>query len=142
MSATLHSAKNWIRAFGNYDTELSSKVESRIAARLAAKEFRADEVEYVRTADFCPVRGTLSVSEKELNTLRRLCQAWEIELRPGKITSHRPLIGPIIVAVKKLVFPLVQVFMKDLVKQQKDFNSSAIALMGSLLSERDSSSRR
>lgn len=115
-------------------------LEQRVAARLVAKEFRADEIEYIKNADFFPIRGTLCVSEAELNTLRRLCQAWEIELRPGKITSHRPLIGPLIVAAKKLVFPLIQVFLKDLVKQQKDFNSSSIALMGSLLSERDKSS--
>ena len=140
MNPSVISAKTWLRPFGLADAELCSRLEARVADRLAAKEFRIDEVEYVRNADFCPVRGTLTVSEPELNTLRRLCQAWEIELRPGKITSHRPVIGPIIVGAKKLVFPLIQVFLKDLVKQQKDFNSSAIALMGSLISERDKSS--
>lgn len=108
-----------------------------MAERLDAKQFRADEIEYVRGANFAPVRGELRVSEAELNILRRLCQAWEIELRPGKITSHRPVIGPLIVGFKKLLFPLVQVFLKDLVRQQRDFNSSSIALMGALLSERD-----
>ena len=127
----------WVHLFGKPDTALCDKLESKVVSRLQSKEFRPDEVEYVRTADFCPVQGTLKVSEPELNTLRRLCQAWEIELRPGKITSHRPFIGPVIVAAKKLVFPLIQVFLKDLVKQQKDFNSSAISLMGSLISERD-----
>ncbi|MBN8548196.1 MAG: hypothetical protein J0M12_02650 [Deltaproteobacteria bacterium] len=136
-SSSTSQTHTWVQAFGKADGALCAALDQRIKARLAAKEFRADEVEYVKQANFSPIQGDLKVSESELNTLRRLCQAWEIELRPGKITSHRPLVGPLIVAAKKLVFPIIQVFLKDLVKQQKDFNSSAISLMGALLSERD-----
>lgn len=135
-SSATNNSKTWLTVCGESAPELGRELEGRVASRLAAKSFREDEIEWVSKANFAPVQGPLQVSEAELNILRRLCQAWEVELRPGKITSHRPVVGPIIVAFKKLLFPVVHVFLKDLVRQQRDFNSSAIALMGVLLSER------
>ncbi len=131
------TSESWISVCGEAAPLLAADTHARIQDRLAKRQFRQDEIDYVKSASCAPIQGELRVSESELNILRRLCQAWDIELRPAKITSHRPLIGPVIVGVKRLLFPLVQVFLKDLVRQQRDFNSSAIALMGTLLSERD-----
>lgn len=132
----MSQAQNWITLCGEPAPLISVDLESRVQARLQSKEFRQDELDYVGTATCLPIAGDLVVTESELNVLRRLCQSWDIELRPLTITSHRPIIGPVIVAVKKVLFPLVQVFLKDLIRQQRDFNSSAIALMGALVSER------
>lgn len=132
----MSQAQSWITLCGEPAPLISADLEARVQARLQSKEFRQDELDYVRTATYLPIAGDLQVTENELNVLRRLCQSWDIELRPLTITSHRPIIGPVIVAVKKILFPLVQVFLKDLIRQQRDFNSSAIALMGALVSER------
>jgi hypothetical protein len=142
MAQGKNAAVSWLDVMSEPAPLLQSTLEKRVAARLESKQFRADEIEYVRGANFSPIQGTLNVSEPELNILRRMCQAWEVELRAGKISSHRPIIGPVIVRIKRMLFPLVHVFLKDFVKQQKDFNSSALALMGTLLSERDKNSQK
>ncbi|MCB0353122.1 MAG: hypothetical protein KDD64_06335, partial [Bdellovibrionales bacterium] len=76
------------------------------------------------------------VSDEVLEKLRRLCQLWNVRLLPQeKITSHRPLIGPVIVAVKKAIFPIVRYILKDVLHQQRSFNAAAIQLLAEIASD-------
>ena len=84
--------------------------------------------------------GSLKLSKKRLEKLRRLCQLWEVNLKPAEITSHRKVIGPLIVAVKKLVYPILKVLLKETIKQQRDFNAAAVALIADLANESENQS--
>ena len=88
-----------------------------------------------------PVKGVLQVSNDQLEKLRRLCQVWDVDIRPGEITSHRPIIGRVIVAGKKLLFPVIRALLKNYLSQQREFNAAAISLLADLCS-RNSASRR
>ena len=136
MQSTLSANTNWIKCAPSSHIDLAALIEEKAKSRILNRQYRADEVSYVAKVNFCPIKGRLQVSEQELNTLRRLCQAWNIEIRPMLIQSHRPIIGPAIVAVKKIIFPILRVLMKDFVTQQRDFNAAAIGMLGTLLSER------
>lgn len=129
-------AQPWISICGDAAEDYARSLRERVQARLTAGQFRADEIDFISSADFSVVQDRLLVSERELNVMRRLCQSWQVELRPMNITSHRKVIGPLIVGVKRLVYPLLQVLLKDFIKQQRDFNASAISMLGHLLQER------
>ena len=132
-SATLRAMNfAWITVCGNREPELSGEVESRVLQRIEKKEFTSDNVYYVSKVDLRPVKGQLDISDSELEKLRAMCSLWSIELRPAAITSHRKLIGPLIVAAKRLIFPIVRVFMRDALRQQSSFNAATIALMAEL----------
>lgn len=126
----------WVIFDGATGHKLTDFIEQQVKSKICARNYKTDEVEYIAKANFCPIKGHLQVSEQELCTLRRLCQAWNVEIRPIQISSHRAIIGPLIVAAKKVILPILRVLLKDLVTQQRDFNAAAISMLGTLLSER------
>ncbi len=54
---------------------------------------------------------------------------------PCDATSHRKYAGPVIVAAKKLIYPILRAFFKDTLHQQRSFNAGSIALMAELSEE-------
>ncbi len=116
----------------NSTEELEQTLANRVQARIAQGDFTEENVRYVKELRLDACRGSLNVSDEILERLRMLCQLWSIELRPRTITSHRPFIGPIIVAFKKALYPLISFFLKDLIRQQKDFNAATIRLVAEL----------
>jgi hypothetical protein len=111
---------------------LAAELEERVQQRLRTDEFKADEIKYVGKLDMRPVKGDLNISESELEKLRRLCQVWDIELRTENITSHRKVIGPLIVWTKKLILPVLKALFRNMIEQQKEFNAAAISLLAEI----------
>lgn len=72
------------------------------------------------------------VSDSHLDKLRRLCQLWDLELKPAAISSHRPVIGPLIVALKRALARVVGVIMREPLAHQRDFNAVTISLLAEL----------
>ena len=107
-----------------------------VEERMRGRAYTPDEAAYVAKVDLSAVKDPLSVSDRRLEKLRRLCQAWDIEIRPVNITSHRRIVGPLIVAAKKMIFPVLRLFLKDFIRRQKEFNAAAIALLAELSNER------
>lgn len=123
-------------AGGERSSEMAARLERRVHEKIAAGKFKREDLQYVRDVTFMPVREDLHLSEERLEKLRRLCQLWEVELTaPREISSHRPIIGPLIVGAKKLVFPILRVFLKDTLRRQRDFNAAAIALLADVANE-------
>ncbi|MEZ4755094.1 MAG: hypothetical protein R3A13_12495 [Bdellovibrionota bacterium] len=127
--------RDWLKILGESNSELESLLNSRVKAKIADKEFTLDNVCYVDKVDFSLVKGKLNLTDKQLEKLRRLCQLWDIKLRPAEISSHRAFIGPIIVTAKKLMFRLLSVLLKDIFHQQKSFNAAAIDMIAELGTE-------
>ena len=120
---------SWLTVLGKDAPELAQELEERTAGRMAAGEFSEENVRYIRELDLSAAPGTLTVSDESLERLRKLCAVWDIDLKVFSITSHRRVLGPLIVAAKKLLFPLFRVFLKECIQQQRAFNAEVISYL-------------
>lgn len=130
-------SKGWLRfpasAVSSDELDkLLEQIDQQVTGRIASKDYSEDDLYYVKKVDLRLSKGSLDISDKELERLRLLCSLWDVDLRPAQITSHRPVIGPLIVAAKRIMFPILKVFLKDLIRQQKDFNAATIMLLSDL----------
>ena len=130
---------SWIQSALRADTELEELVASRVESKVVAREYSRQDIENIKDRNLRVIEGALSLSDERLEKLRRMCQLWDVQIVPAEISSHRKFIGPIIVGFKRLLFPVVRYLLKDFVRQQRDFNASAIVLLAEL-SNRESRS--
>jgi hypothetical protein len=135
MVDSLENSVDWILQGKVVQGQLISCIRERVAEHIRDGHYSADEVGYIAAIDEMPVKGTVDISSERLEKLRRLCQVWEVDLRYNNITSHRFLIGPIIVAIKKIFYPVIRAIFKDYIRQQKEFNAATIALLADLSNE-------
>ena len=126
----------WLKVCGAEREDIAHELEGAVAAKISAGKFRAADVEYIARIDRGLVDGALEVSDSRLEMLRRLCRLWEVDLKAGEISSHRKILGPFIVAFKRLLLPMVRALFKDTLRQQRDFNAAAIAMLTELSRER------
>ncbi len=126
---------SWVSVSAESCSALSSLIEGRVESRIKAGEFLQKDIDYIANLKRPALDGAVGLSDVRLEKLRRLCQLWDIDIRPMQITSHRKIIGPVIVAIKRLTFPIIKMLLKDFIRQQRDFNASAILLLAELSRE-------
>lgn len=120
---------SWLK-IGNEDTaELAGRLSALSAEKISSGEYARKDVEYIENLKARDIQSTLDLSVSDLEKIRRLCQLWDLDIKATEIKSHRPVIGPLIVAVKKLTLPVLKVLLKETVKQQREFNATAISLL-------------
>lgn len=119
------------------EANLAAELEKRVQERLASGEYTSQELDHVSRVDVNPIQGELNIPDKRLEKLRRLCQVWDVDLRVDKITSHRKIIGPFIVAAKKLMLPVIRVFLKNFIAEQREFNAAAVSLLAELSNRKE-----
>ena len=129
------NSANWIRVLGKSEPELEQRLQRSLDAKIHSGQVSLDEIRRVEKLTFLSP-GRLDTSPEALDKLRRLCQLWDVDLRCSGITSHRALIGPFIVAAKKIFYPMLRVFLKDTLQQQRDFNAAAVSLLADLASQK------
>ncbi len=117
----------------------AKEIDASVEKLRREKAISSEERHAARNIDLSISKGDLHISEKKLEKLRILCQLWDLKLSPREISSHRKFIGPIIVTVKKKLFPIFQFFLKDLIRQQRDFNATTIRLMAEICQEESKS---
>ena len=66
---------------------------------------------------------------------RRCCVTWEVDRLPA-LSSHRPLVGPLLVAVKRVARRLLRFQTEAQFSRQRDFNWNLLLVLRELL-ERD-----
>lgn len=125
----------WLTVCGKDASERAEGIRARVEKKMTAGEFTADEVAYIAKVDLSVVKGDLRVSDECLEKLRRLCALWDIDLKVFSISSHRKILGPVIVALKKVLFPVLRVFLKECIKQQRAFNAETISYLAYLSRE-------
>lgn len=133
---TLKSDSSWLHVCGMADPERAADLSQRVRQKIDSATYKRDDVVYIEKLRLPVVKGDLHTSPERLEKLRRLCQLWDVEIKIGAISSHRPLIGPIIVAVKRIAFPILKILLKDFIKQQRDFNAAVISLAADLAQEK------
>ena len=123
------SNDSWLIVGGSADPLLQQRCEQAVAEKIAAGKYKQGDIDYLRRIDLSPVKGALQISDSQLEKLRRLCQLAEVELVPARISSHRPIVGSLIVAAKKVLFSVLKVLMKDTLRKQRDFNAAVISFL-------------
>ena len=125
-----------IKICGKEDSSFSNEIASLVHQKITQRIYSENDVKYIKLLEMKLVDGGLNVSEKDLERLRTLCKLWDVELKPAEITSHRPIVGHIIVAIKKALFPIIRVFLRDTFKQQRDFNAASVSMLAELLNKK------
>jgi hypothetical protein len=112
----------------------------RVTSKIASGAMPAHEQEYLRRLNLLPTKledgSVRSIDPAHIERLKNLCQLWDVQVRETSITSHRKVIGPVIVFVKRMVIRLVRLVLKDSMRQQRDFNAGVIALLSDICSKK------
>lgn len=138
---TVSTHNTWLEVMGSPDPALAERMSAMVAQLAVTGDMPADEQARVSRLSTVLTQGAFVVSPERLELLRGLCQIYSAGIRAEKITSHRRVVGPIIVFCKKLIFRVVSALLGPTFSFQRDFNAGVIRLLGSLCNE-DSGPRR
>ena len=101
--------------------EAKIKFKKRLVSNQNYTEEEVNEIKSLNTSLF----GKTTRIDLELSkTFRSLAKLSQCELKPStEIRSHRKIIGPVIVFLKKLSWPLIKAHLKNTLEGQQEFNS-------------------
>jgi hypothetical protein len=136
-STSTASPSSWIYQSRVVNTTLAELLEARVNEQRLAGLYTERDEQHVKGIALATSKRDFVTSPERLERLRRLCQIYSINLRPEEITSHRKVIGPVIVAVKKALFRMLEGLLGKTIKHQRDFNSEVVALLTDLCNEAD-----
>lgn len=125
----------WFSVCGESDAGLAARSAARVAEVCKQDGCSTQELEHVENLRLSPHEGGFSTSAYRLELLQRLCQIYSIDIKEREISSHRKVLGPCIVAVKKVLFSLVKVLLGPTFKHQRDFNAVTVSLLIDLCNE-------
>ncbi len=120
---------------GGADAELAARVAVRVSELEARGQCTAAEREHVQGLGLGPSQNGFVTSPYRLELLRRLCQIYSVDVKEREISSHRRIVGPLIVAVKKVLFKIVKVLLGPTFQHQRDFNAVTVSLLIDLCNE-------
>lgn len=120
---------------GEVEAELEARVAMRVSELEARGQCTAAEREHVQGLGLGPSQNGFVTSPYRLELLRRLCQIYSVDVKEREISSHRRLVGPLIVGVKKILFKIVKVLLGPTFKHQRDFNAVTVSLLIDLCNE-------
>ena len=126
---------SWLTVSGRVDSPLAIRVSQAAALWEAEGKMPGDERARVSALSMALAKGSFVASPERLELLRGLCQIYSAGIRAEKISSHRKVIGPVIVFVKKLLFRVISNLLGPSFSFQRDFNAGVIRLLGSLCNE-------
>lgn len=133
---------DWLFVCGESDRQLAKNLAESVAALRSEKGFTESDQAQIQALSFAVTREGFSTTPERMEQIQRLCQLFSMNLRPTNPTSHRPFIGPIIVGVKKVLFPLVNALFGPTFRNQREFNSIVLALLTDLCNEEKRSTPR
>jgi hypothetical protein len=116
------------RIVGEIGREAEEIVRARLAQRYARGVIDQDEVARVTAMRLHTFEGNEAASE----VFRRCCVTWQVD-REVPITSHRPVVGPLLVAVKRFVRRLMRFQTEAQLSRQRDFNWNLLLVLRELL---------
>ncbi|MFO0417541.1 MAG: hypothetical protein ACK5Y6_09655 [Pseudomonadota bacterium] len=125
----------WISVAGKSESELQRTLTASVNHWSAAGAMPPNEVERIAKLSTAISQGSFSVSPERLELLRGLCQIYSAGIRAEKITSHRKVLGPVIVFVKRSLFRVVSALLGPTFQFQRDFNAGVIRLLADLSNE-------
>lgn len=134
----MQSGQSWVKVCGTFDSALQIRAELSVVNALSTGKYKQSELDHV-SAIKKQLLTDKNISAENLEKLRRLCQLWEVELYPMKISSHRRFVGPFIVGVKRLLVPILRAILGETLKVQREFNATAIGILAEISNTRKNS---
>lgn len=117
--------------------DLEKEVAKGVQSLLEQGEFSSENIHFVKNFILPASSGSLVTSDELLERLRRAAQIWDVSLKQKEITSHRKFVGPIIVSLKRIIYPVLSFFLADTLRQQRDFNAAVLRCLVELSHERN-----
>lgn len=115
----------------NLEDKLNSQLKSRI---LNSQDYDQTEIHSIEALEHRLFPKNFLLKKDDNEQLRRLASLSRVAVKPpSEITSHRPLIGPLVVLFKKLTWPIIAFHMKDTLKALEDFCALSVANHAKLL---------
>lgn len=121
--------KSWIKIAGGVDESLANDLSNKVQAKISSKKYSKRDIEDVARYSAIPISGALTVDKITLEKLRTLAVCWDIDKKFTPISSHRKILGPFIVGIKKLLFPIFRSFFKNSLEAQRHFNGTVLSLL-------------
>lgn len=103
-------------------------VRVRLAERKARGILDPEEIARVSQTKLHAFRGEGVASE----AFRQCCITWEAD-RPAPLSSHRPIVGKVIIAVKKALRRSLRFLNEPFLARQRDFNWNLLVVVRNLL---------
>jgi hypothetical protein len=120
------------RITGEAGRAAADKVRARLAERFARGVLDQDEIERISKLELRTFASDGVASE----IFRRCCLTWEIDRVPP-ISSHRPVIGVLLVAVKRVLGRLLRYQTEVQLSRQRDFNWNLLLILRDLLEKQE-----
>lgn len=127
--------EQWLEIRGFDTGQLANGLAAQVAQWSTQGIMPRDEEERVARLSTSIAKGAFVVSSERLELLRNLCHLYAAGIRAEKITSHRPLVGPVIVFAKRVFFRVLSSLLGPSFQFQRDFNAGVIRLLGDLCNE-------
>ena len=108
--------------------EVLAEASRRVAERMSRGVVTAEEIDRVSRHSLRIFDGDDSASE----AFRLCCVAWEVDRTPP-ISSHRPVIGPFIVALKRGVAWVLRFQNETFLARQREFNRNLLLVLREIL---------
>jgi hypothetical protein len=105
---------------------MEKAAKDRVDQLIAKGDFSDSDITFIKSFALPAASGELKASSQMLEKLRRVAQVWDVELKQKEFSSHRPIIGKLIVAVKRALFPIIKFFLADTLRQQRDYNAAVL----------------
>jgi hypothetical protein len=108
--------------------ELQQRAEAALGERLNGRtHYEQREIAKIEQLDKGLFPKNFEISSETEEMLRVLCTFSRCELRPAReIRSHRPYIGPLIVFLKRLSWPLIRFHLKDTFESLQFFSAKLV----------------
>ena len=118
-------------------SSISQAVNGNLRTRLHGPvDLSQEEIDNVAELYHPLVPKGAKLADKQLEELRALavCSRCEMKALPT-ITSHRPFIGPIIVMMKRILWPFLRAQLRGTLNAQQEFNSRLLYGLAQALSD-------
>ena len=110
---------------------LEERVQQAFAERLDAEpDYNLQEIDKVCSVDRRLFPEGYDPEFQTFENVRVLCRLSQFELQEAKeISSHRKLLGPVIVLLKKLTWPFIKIHLKGSYDGQSEFNAMMVEVL-------------
>ena len=129
------TSENWLSVAGADASALAESLAASVRGWAESGVMPIGEPARVASVATGIAKGAFSTSRERLELLRELCHIYSAGIQSEKITSHRPVIGPVIVAAKTMLFRVIASLLGPTFRFQRDFNARVIRLLGDLCNE-------
>lgn len=111
---------------------LMEEIRARVRERKASGFYSEEEVRRITQMELELVSSAPVLGDELEQQLARLNDGWDVAAEPT-ITSHRPGVGALIVAVKKLLRRLTRPYITLILARQVDFNADLLQLLNAFV---------